>query len=284
VDTTLESHETNFVELGAIGTGGIQASDTQQERLREFTERVGSGEFHNATTGKIPCTCIDGRFGATDELMPNAAGGTETLMVADDLTVRVFADANSTTCDQYDTILQHLRTNGLPVGGHTAQDCHGAPSGCGANDKLPAIYTYIIQNGNTLRQLCQNLLDYQISDHEHETIIRNARQRSEFSDGGELLSVLKMHGGRIDVLQGEHTEVLAVINCRVGTTLDRNAVRVEFGDNYEAFNVDIWAFAEGAAAIGNEADIHIKQVAMMYYNLATAGVLCGPKLRVSVLN
>lgn len=288
MDATLNyEQKLQFIELGAIGTGSIQAGADQQERLEEFTNRVGSGEFHRPTEYAIPCTCIDGRFGGIGELMPNAAGGSETLMVADDLTTKRFVQADDgTTCGQYQAMLAGLKAAHLPVGGHTAVECHGAPSGCGANDKLPAIYAYISENAGTLRGLASELLGYDIDDEEHALITRNAADRSEFSNGAELLAALQAKNGRIDMLEGEHTEVLAVVNRRPGTTLDRDAVRAVFGDNYEAFNVDEWAFAEGARVIsepGNGGEVNAKRIAMLYYNLATAGVLCGPAMRVVLL-
>ncbi len=284
---TDETQQSAFIELGAIGTGAIQAGVSQQARLEEFTARVGGGEFHRPTAVTLPCTCIDGRFGASGELVPNAAGGSESLMVADDLTTKRYAQADDgSTCGQFRAMLADLKAAERAVGGHTAADCHGAPSGCGANDKLPAIYAYVAANGDTLREVAISLLAYEIDDETHGLIVKNAAERTEFSGGDELLSALQENDGRVDVLEGEHTEVLAVINRRPGTTLDRDAVRAAFGDEYEAFNVDEWAFLEGAKAVsepGYDAEAHKKRVAMFYYNLATAGVLCGPGMRVTVL-
>lgn len=70
-----------------IAEGAIEAQDNQIERLDEVTQRLADGEFHVAVDGSIPSKCIDGRPGARG-LAPNAAGGSESLMVADDLTSR----------------------------------------------------------------------------------------------------------------------------------------------------------------------------------------------------
>lgn len=278
-----------FITLNELGTGAIQAGEDQQERLEEFTNRVGSGEFHKETEGLIPCKCIDGRCGGHGALMPNSAGGSETLMVADDLTTKSFVlDGDSSTLGQFNETLAYLKEGGNPVGGHTTADLHGAPSGCGANDKLPAIYAYMAQGGDQLRAVAIGVLGYEISDEDHALIIGNAAARSEFSNGAEILSALKEQGGDecVDVLQGAHTEVVAIINRRPGATLDRDAVQAEFGDEYEAFNVDEWSFDEGARLISQTGDNEQRQkrIAMLYYNLATAGVLCGPTMRVTVLN
>lgn len=72
-----------------------------------------------------------------------------------------------------------------------------------------------------------------------------------------------------------------------GTTLDRNTLAKKYGNTYQAFNVDAWAFEPTARAIvGDDAsDETIQQVvlAMVYYNLATAITLCGPGMRMIVM-
>lgn len=277
----------SFMTLDAAGTGTIQANDAQQERLEEFTTRVGTGEFHRPTDGTIPTKCIDGRCGGVGALLPNSAGGSESLMVADDLTTKSFdRNGNGSTLDEYGTLLDHLVEKGYPIGGHTAADLHGAPSGCGANDKLSAIYEYIGANGATIRSIAESL-GYDITDDDHDLIVKNAQARTEFSAGDQLLEALRQKGGDecVDVLRGAHTEVMAVINRRSGTTLDRDAVEREFGPDYEAFNVDEWSFEAGASAISTgESETRQKRIAILYYNLATAGVLCGPAMRVVVLD
>ncbi len=301
-DTTFENEhkEVTFIELKEVGTGSIEARADQQERLEEFTQRVGAGEFHRPTTGTIPCLCIDGRNCSNHgELLPNSAGGSETLMVADDLTTKRFVlNENNTTAGQYENMLTFLKDANKPIGGHTTAALNAKRaaagqgetiegSGCGANDKLPAIYAYMAQNADKLRELARDMFGYEITDADHALIIGNAAARSEFSGGAELLGKLRASGGRDDALEGEHNEVMAVVNRRTGTTLDRTAVEAEFGDDYQAFEVDEWSFEEGARVIsttGGEDEVRQKRIAMLYYNLAAAGVLCGPKMRVVILD
>jgi len=280
MDTTFENDaRVEFMTLGAAGQGGIEAGEDQRERLEEFTERVGSGEFHRETTGTIPCACIDGRPCANNkELMPNGPGGGEVMMVADDLTTKDFAlDGDTTTAGQYQNAVAFLAEAGYPIGAHID---------CGANNKLPAVYAYIRDNAAALRDIAQTL-GYEISDSDHELIVGNAAARADFSDGDEILDVARDQDGRIDELEGEHKEVVAVINRRPGTTLDRDAVKAEFGEDYEAFNVDEWSFAEAARVIshmGGEDEVRQKRTAMLYNTLAIAGLLCGPNMRVIVRN
>ncbi len=273
-----------FVELGDAAIGGIEAGELSQERLEELTERVGTGEFHVATDGKLPGGCVDGRPGGA--LRPNAAGGSETIFVADDLTSKSLASSDGSTAGGYANTLRALTERGYEVGGHTDDHAHGEASGCGANDKLASIYEYIATRGDVLRATTAHL-GIQVSDETHEMITGNAAARTEFSHGAELLSILREQAGEgaVDPLEGAHQEVLAVINNRPGTTLDRVALADEFGLDYEVFNVDAWTFSEAANAVAiNPEDAGQKVVAMVYYNLATTYVLSGPKMRVVVLN
>lgn len=282
---TIDMEKTmTFMELGEAAEGTIEAGENQQERLDELTQRIGSGEFHVATEGRLPCGCVDGRCGG--KLRPNAAGGTETIFVADDLTTKRLADADGTTCGGYTNTLQVLLDEGYEVGGHTDDHAEGDASGCGANDKLDKIYNFMVRKADVLRMTAE-ALGVTISEDTHAMIVNNASARTDFSKGSELLEALRETAGNetVDPLRGGHQEVIAVINKRPGTTLDREVLEAEFGSAYEAFNVDVWTFDEAARATSLTSDeVDQKVVAMNYYNLATAFMLGGPKLRVIVLD
>ena len=265
--------------------GSIQPDKQQQARLDEFTNRVGGGEFLRPTETMIVSDCKDGRCGNVGPLRPNAAGGSESLMVADDLTTKTFSrNGHTSTCEQYETLLNYLLANAYPIGGHTSDSARGLQSGCGANDLLPEIYGFIAHHGSTLRLIAHDL-GIDVDGETHELITKNARERTSFSSGAELLRALKKYkNARTSLLSGAHREVVALINTREFTTLDRNAVRDEFGDNYQAFNADIWAFEKSAKVISTTSrEQQQKFAAMVYYNLATAHVLAGPSLRVVVV-
>lgn len=282
---TIDMEKTvTFITLGEAAEGAIEAGKDQQERLEEFTQRVGSGEFHVETDGRLPCGCVDGRPGG--KIRPNAAGGTETIFVADDLTTKRLAATDGSTCGGYRNMLQVLKDEGFEVGGHTDDHAQGGASGCGANDKLDKIYDFTVRKADVLRATTE-MLGVSVDENTHAMIVANASSREDFSKGSELLAALRDTAGEeaVDPLRGSHKEVLAVINKRSGTTLDRDALEAEFGPDYEAFNVDVWTFDEAARATSlTQEEIDQKIVAMNYYNLATAFVLGGPNLRVVVLD
>lgn len=281
---TMEQAPKNYFLLGDRAQGLIEAGPDQQERLNEFTDRVASGEFHVLTEGKIAFGCIDGRD-TRDGIVPkpDSAGGSESLMVADDLTFKRFAGESGTTAEAFETIVGFAVENGYEVGGHTDEHASGVASGCGANDKLPLIYKFIAENSSYLFNVAETL-GVPVSEENAEMITSNAKARTQFSDGRELLDVLREHGDdKADILTGEHNEVAAVINTKEGTTLDRVALAKEFGTDYEAFNVDVWTFNEAAELITSDPDeIAASTLAMTVYNLATAHVLCGTNMRVIV--
>lgn len=265
-------------------TGTIQANDYQQERLDELTDRVASGEFHVATDGKVPCKCKDGRSSPRPVEGANAAGGTESIFVADDLTTKHLAAADGSVCGGMQNIIQTLQGLGYSVGGHT-DNRHTDPqqSGCGANDRLSEIYEMMTAKPAAVKALTEVILGAGSVDAATEQLIlKNAAQRGDFAFGYDVVSLLRdIDDAKIEELQGSHNEVVAAINLRPGTTLDRRAIVEEFGVDYQAFNVDAWSFHAAAKATSlSVEEIQQKVIAMTYYNIATALVLCGPNMRV----
>lgn len=265
--------------------GHIEARPNQHERLEEFTAALASGDLHRPTTTIDLVCCMDGRLDSgSTPIEPSAAGGTETLMVADDLTVKRFAGPDNSTLTAYSNILDFLESQECVIGGHDDEHADTEKSGCGANDNLAKIYDFIARKSPIIRDLAL-LIDVGADDATHDMITHNARSRTDFSKSTDLLDVLNRHQNAVvQHLQGDHKEVALVLNTRPGTTLDRQAVVDVFGPEYAAFNVDVWAFEEAAKIISRTNEEFDQQlVAMVYFNLAAAHVLGGKNLRVIVL-
>lgn len=268
--------------------GTIQAATKQQERLEEMMVRLASGEFHVSTKIPIPCKCIDGRSSANPTEGPNAAGGTETLFVADDLTSKRFASDDGSVTGGIRNIMTVLKESGMPIGGHT-DDHHAHPlqSGCGANDKLEQIYAMIVKKVDSIKVITESILgEGAVDQATSDRIVVNAASRTDFPAGQDVVSVFKSSPNvLLEELQGEHNEVAAVVNLKKGTTLDRGALAHEFGNTYQAFNIDAWSFQTAAVTISRaEAEVRQKVVAMTYYNVAAALVLCGPRMPVIIVS
>ncbi|MDN5275889.1 MAG: Carbonic anhydrase, cadmium-binding protein [Candidatus Saccharibacteria bacterium] len=266
-------------------TGLIEAAPHQQERRKEFVERLKSGEFYVTTPIDIAVGCIDGRGMV---VVPNSAGGTESLFVADDLTTQRFRGEDGSTQSGYVHILNHLIANEELVGGHDDENASGDKSGCGANDRLADIYGVITSSSAAIRDLAGKL-GVEVDDETHQLIVGRAGDRSSFSSGANLLKTLEnikiqqSDNVIIDHIAGSHNEVVIMINTVEGTTIDRAALKAEFGNDYQAFNVDVWSFAAGAELISRTArEVEQKVAAMVYYNIAAALVLCGPTMQIHV--
>lgn len=162
-------------------------------------------------------------------------------------------------------------------------ELHGAPSGCGANDKLPAIYDFIATHGADLRRMAAQL-GVELDDATHDMLVSNAVGRTQFSDGSELLNDLKTTpDAKVAELEGAHREVIVAVNTKFGTTLDREALRAAYPD-LQAFNVDAWSFVTTARLLTDDPqEASELAAAMTYYNLATACVLAGKSMRVVVV-
>jgi hypothetical protein len=259
--------------------GSIGAERTAE--VVAFAQAVVGGEYHDATQKHIVCKCIDGRK-ATDALEgPNSAGGTLSLLVADDLTSRRYINLDDSIATGFERLTRELYERGEPVGVHTDTHATGENSGCGANDKLPTIYAMIVREHAYIRQVAESILGEPIADDVHESIVARASERQAFSSGSDVASSVV---GASEKLEGQHNEVVAVINLVPGTTLDRERVASVYGDELQAFNIDAWAFEASARMISedNEDMIAQKIIALTYYNIATALVLCGPNMLVGV--
>lgn len=279
-----------FTELGHMALGTIEVTEESKARLEECTKRLARGEFHTSSSEShpIPARCVDGRLPEKDTslLVPNAAGGTISLFVADDLTTKSYQGEDDSTLAGLRRVITDLTAKGYLVGDHTDSHASGDISGCGANDKLSNIYHYIAEHGEAMRELVVQL-GIQVAPETHKLIIQNTAERHAFSGGIELLHALEQstpNGALIDHLTGDHHEVVAVVNNRPFTTLDRRALQAEFGPWYQAFNIDVWAFQKAAQIISHTSEeAQQKMIAMVYYNVATACVLAGPHMRIVTL-
>lgn len=268
--------------------GKIQITETQDvEIVNELTNDVSAGIFHITTSGLVPCKCMDGRKCRNATSGPNAAGGTETIFVGHDLTKSVPGGPEETVENGMRRLVNELQKKGYPVGGHSDEHNIESPetSGCGANDKLPLIYNMIVRKGDIIRQYVEALLGEQVDDATHNLIVGNASSRALFSTGKEVLGVLKAtNDARVEQLEGNHNEVVAAVNFRAGTTLSRELLAEKYGNEYQAFNIDAWSFQKAAEETSDSVEeAHQKVIAMTYYNIATALVLCGPAMRIVIV-
>lgn len=283
--------------LGGHGIGDIgpkkriENGEITTKRVNELAGRLHQGEFYARLDEwqRLPNKCVDGR-GRSDgrqELGPNSAGGSFSLVAADMLTHQEFRDYGGhiaeNTAQYAHNVFQYVKDNdrGHELGDHCDNHAKGEKSGCGAVDKMQPIMNYIANHPEAMHSLA-GVLGVHVPLQTHDTIISRAddldkEKDLEFSPGSKAMDVLRGAAGEdaVEELKDSHDEVLLSVNTRPGTTLNRAAIQQEFGDNYQAFNVDVWALQESAAimADGDEAKAGEYFAAMVYYNIATACVL-----------
>ena len=264
--------------------GAIHAEHTPE--VVRLAETIAGGEYHGLTNKNIICKCIDGRNCEGGLEGPNSAGGTLSLLVADDLTSQRFI----TTEEPIELGMQRLTTELIaqdqPVGVHADTHASGENSGCGANDKLPEIYAMMVKKAEHVRELTELILGKPVPQDIHDMIMTRAAERVLFSPGSSVEAAVTDVAGEeaSETLEGRHQEIVAVINKIAGTTLDRDELELATVGEYQAFNVDAWAFEASARMISEHDDdmIDAKVIALTYYNLATALVLCGPDMLVGI--
>jgi hypothetical protein len=170
------------------------------------------------------------------------------------------------------------------IGGHRDTHAENGMSGCGANDKLGLILAKIADQPSAIRAFLVER-GIPITDELHELIVTRASQLIDqdyaATAGEAVTTAIEQNKGAVEMLDGSHNEAIAVINTTEGTTLDRSKFRQEFGDDVQAFNVDVWAIKHMAEATSvTKGEIEPKFVAALYYNVATTLTLAGPSVRV----
>ncbi len=285
--------------LGEAATGNIDPvqRSLDKEKLEQFEQDVLSDKFDIAVAEGVvlPCGCIDGRCPHKDEAfnaVPNAAGGTLTLLVGELLTDgKNVASTAENSEEALASLVEYLKTTQYAdqVGGHTGPQ-HGNPeaSGCGANDKLRGIMSQVAEKSDVIAATLDKL-GVPVSDDAFADMVARARDLSEnedyFKPGKDVAETLQAEApeGNCPALLGDHNELLIRINTVEGTTIDRRAIEAEYGEDFQVFNVDLWAVKNAAEAMSTTPEeAEDKFAAMVVYQLATALELCGPSMRAVV--
>lgn len=299
-ERSMDTVETSRVELtlGAAAEGSIDpASRSLNSETVENVERdVLSDRFDVPVIEGffLPCGCIDGRCPhdeAPFNAVPNAAGGTLTLLVGELLTTGSNLAANAENSEEaLASLIEYLQQQGYSeqIGGHTGPAHSAGESGCGANDKLAQIFDQIVRKSGTIHAVLQKL-NITLDDVDFTGMIEKTQayrdSKEFFVDGEAIAETLEAESpnGNCPALQGAHNEVLIRLNTHEGTTFDRRALKAAYGDEFQIFNVDVWALKKAAETLSySKEEASEKFAAMVIYQVATALQLCGPSMRVIV--
>lgn len=294
-----EAKEINVTEdlsLGDIAVGSIDpqtrvdSGEITIERVVEVADSLSSYYELAVSERAIPKWCVDGRLDAEGlPLAPNAAGGTYSLVIGEALIdAEALLAAGETSATHGKRMFAGLAENGYEVGGHTDNHANEAKCGCGACDKQAEIISFVGNNVEELSKIAASL-GVEISTETQQKIAENSHRlvsNGYVASGNEMINTLKEIGGdsAVQTLKDAHNEVALGINTKPGTTLNRRSLDSQYGSQYEAFNLDVWALKNGIDAISSsEEEAAQKFAAAVLYNVATAAVLAGPSLRVRVV-
>lgn len=286
--------------LGEAATGTINPADRMLDRetLVHLEQSILAGQFDAPVVEGVflPCGCIDGRCPRSEaafQMVPNAAGGTLSLLVGELLTTETNVAVDAADSGQALTsLIAFLQKQGYgdQVGGHTGPN-HGSEtaSGCGANDQLPAILSQMVEKPAVMAGVLERLGVEVDTETALVGMIAKADMLVQhphyFKSGKEIAATLASASpdGNCPDLVGAHNEILIRLNTVEGTTLNRRALKDAYGDDYQVFNVDVWALKTAAETLSySEEEAENKFAAMVMYQVATALQLCGPSMKVVV--
>ncbi|PTQ86969.1 cadmium-containing carbonic anhydrase [Nitrosomonas ureae] len=280
---TDEESNAQHITLGQfnLGIGSIgpdNRNDIDRKVLNEMYQAIASGLFNVPVNGSVPEICVDGRTNKSGyrKSAPCAAGGTLSIVYGGDL------GSNSAATDINEVQLTTQTINKLKEKGRQA-GVHGddhSDCGCGACSKAPTIYQHITERINDLVSLTSQL-GINITGSEKESIVQQAKNRLNqagfFAENrASIIQAAQDTGASYEELVGQHNELGIALNTRVGTTVDRSAIRSKYGPQYDVFVVDAWAFGNAAKDINsttNEEDEQRIAKAITLQNVATASIL-----------
>lgn len=282
----------------AIGTIDPSSRELDIDKTQQLERDVQNDRFDVQVPGGVflPCGCIDGRCphdGEAFNPVPNAAGGTLSLLVGELLTTQSNLASTATNSEEaLASLIAFLQSQGYDnqIGGHTGP-AHGSEtaSGCGANDELPSIMRQIVDKPEVILAVLGQLNVPVDKDGAFPAMVEKAKALLDrggyFKPGKEVSTTLKSASpeGNCPELQGGHNEVLIRLNNIEGTTIDRRAIKEAYGDEYQIFNVDVWALMKAAETLSyTKEEAENKFAAMVIYQVATALQLCGSSMRVIV--
>lgn len=292
VATVTGELSTDFAGLkpeGSIHAGTV----SQQDAEANAYEAAG---YRREVALSSPCVCIDGRCRNENqiafELGPHIAGGAMTLLVAAEAVNHPFRGAEmlkyaSNLRDDNDPAF-----TGFDLRAHDDDTNRAAGyangTGCGANDKLPAIGVNFRENKDAIAGVLQALMGDDFDAAVYDGLVLPEPSEEEWDKnflrqavGAE--NVENLHDDHEGV--HGHREQQVIFNFVPGTTIDRDAYAGATGK--QAFVVDAWYIKELAnrLATGINADAQARAMehAMIAYQVATYLTLCDGSHRAAVL-
>ncbi|NCU29064.1 hypothetical protein EOM60_00435 [Candidatus Saccharibacteria bacterium] len=167
-----------------------------------------------------------------------------------------------------------LKKRGFSHGAHTDSHAEGGKCGCGAIDNYPLITSNVTNYRDKILETLGALYGDKFNDNQEAVAqalgvygaIKDNKEYFADAGGKTFMEEILSTGAVVKQLEGDHAEVVIVLNDVPGTTLDQmfiaNSVKERFGESQvaQAFSVDIWRgkeIADTAAKIALEEDANL---------------------------
>jgi len=222
-----------------------------QQPLPQAKEAILSHFIEVANPKALPQFCVDGRRpkyrNYREEHKPylQSLGGSYHLAVLSWL-----MDGGQREFSQVaDVTFTSLRKKGYQIGVHTSTHAHEEKSNCGFVDNLGKIITRLAENSEEIWGiLCDadvNMVSNRPIWDEMVGLVKQAKTGTIPAGQGLIDMAKNKHQARIQTLEGEHQEMVAVINLKPNTTLD-----VAANQSSQAFNLDLWWVGQQVRSLG----------------------------------
>lgn len=266
--------------------GVVEPGPDQFAAADNLARELSSGKYYISTIDDMPYRCMEGRPSDSTANGPMGAGATVGIYLADELTVREFTSSDISIEGGFKNVIDDLRGQKLPAGAHSDDTADGVSNcGCGVLDNLPRVYDMITRKSTIVKKYVEMILgEGVVSSELEQRILRNASQRTRFSSGVEIYSVIKdVDGAYNETQHGDSSEAVVAFNWRDGQTLSKLAVTEAYGD-LQVFNIDVWAIIKACEKASKDPkNIGPMIIGMMYINVAAAMLLAGLNTRLVVV-
>ncbi|MCX7880988.1 MAG: cadmium-containing carbonic anhydrase [Patescibacteria group bacterium] len=195
---------------------------------------------------KTPSFCVDGRAGKVNGEIygpyPQMLGASLMPAVLEWLISKPEEDFSKVIED----VFNRLKEFGYSLGVHTSTHAIEGRSDCGFADNLKTILSTFREKTEEIKGVLTKV-DVNFSDEIWQKIreILGKVNLKSLPTGKELIGQAESLGAVKQVLEGEHQEVVAVVNLASGKTLD-----VDKNQEHQAFNLDLWLVREMADKFG----------------------------------
>lgn len=289
------------------GVGKISAGDITDKEIITAAKQIKN--CLSNVSPMAPSCCIDGRYSEgtlanTAEIVesrPSVAGGADvTAYAAAEMTGIWFEPDNKLSAKESLSVIDTLlREQGIIPGTHS--DEHAVENnfkntktgsskiGCGASDHFIDIMNRPYDDLDTIDKYTAMLMGDKFEP-KYMKIIANDKLQNTIKDWdpmNALRVVTEASSGKsVEILRGDHTEIIVIFNFIKDTTLDRYKFLSK--SNIKAFVVDMWyidkiAFAM-AATRPNSIEMFSKlKHAMVAFQIATYLTLCDGTQRPVIL-